>query len=241
MKYDHLLESVLDMGSSLMSWNLKYDRFPNIKKWLSQNWTAPYGSEVAERYLDACIEERSANYWGQAYQNGREKNDSFKALKSVIADLKGDDLSKMTPTHLASALRRIATALDNSTNPSRALVVQDIERLLVRLAGPTSTVLAKTKIPMSNNELLKHMNDIILDCENLMAEEKKYPDKESVKSVRRSILQDIVNAAGGGGKGEHEFRNTRLRQFDQWTDYNFQVLLSKLKAAGCFEGNEDLL
>jgi hypothetical protein len=41
----------------------------------------------------------------------------------------------MDPRTLSSALRRIASAIDNSENPSRELVAQDISKLITRLSA----------------------------------------------------------------------------------------------------------
>jgi hypothetical protein len=41
----------------------------------------------------------------------------------------------MNPSDLYSALRRIAAAIDNSTNPSRELVARDLQSLVTRLAN----------------------------------------------------------------------------------------------------------
>jgi hypothetical protein len=114
-----------------MTWNLKFDVFPNINTWIKNNWTAPYGSEVAERYLYACMAERSASYHGNQYVDHREKNDAYKALKKVIADLKGDALKgDVSPSRVSSALRRIASAIDNSKYPSRDIVARDLTNLI---------------------------------------------------------------------------------------------------------------
>ena len=131
MDYDTLLTEVTNFGSALMSWNLKYDKFPDIKDWITKNWAAAYGSEVVERYLNACMAERSANYWGGTHPSGAEKNEAFKALRNLIADLKGDAPS---PSHISATLRRIASAIENSKRPSRARVARDLNNLVSRIA-----------------------------------------------------------------------------------------------------------
>lgn len=90
---DELFDSVINLGSAIRSWNLKYDIFPDINEWLDKHWKAPYGKEVAERYLNNCMQERASNYWGTRQSDGKELNDSYKALLAIIADLNGDLIS----------------------------------------------------------------------------------------------------------------------------------------------------
>jgi hypothetical protein len=45
-----------------------------------------------------------------------------------------------SPSFISSQLRRIATAIDNSSNPSRALVARDLQRLILRLSSSISDI-----------------------------------------------------------------------------------------------------
>lgn len=127
-----LFDAVVDFGTQLSAWNLKYDRFPDINEWLRKNWTAPYGKEAAESYLAACMAQRSSNYHNVGYSDGREKSMAYTRLKNVIADLKGDQLS---PSRVSSTLRRIASAIENSKSPSRELVSRDLNYLVSRISS----------------------------------------------------------------------------------------------------------
>lgn len=45
-----------------------------------------------------------------------------------------------SPSFISSQLRRIATAIDNSSNPSRALVARDLQRLILHLSSSVSDI-----------------------------------------------------------------------------------------------------
>ncbi len=87
------LESrVRDFASALDTWNLKYDRFPDVDAWLDKHWTAPYGRDQARNYLSQIMSRRADAYWG--VQRSRHDDDrcSFarKSYANVLADLRGD-------------------------------------------------------------------------------------------------------------------------------------------------------
>ncbi len=49
----------------------------------------------------------------------------------------------MNPTEFANKIRKIAAAIEASTNPSRALVAADLKRLLAEMSAPKASAPAK--------------------------------------------------------------------------------------------------
>ena len=79
----------------LRSWNLKYDEFPDIRAWVTQNWTAPYGADAALDYLNGVAERRSESYWGQSTRSRQDIADEAersRRLRAVYSDLAGDEV-----------------------------------------------------------------------------------------------------------------------------------------------------
>lgn len=54
------------MAKSLRVWNLKYASFPDLKKWIDNNYTLGNGEEkdIIYKYLSSIPEQRAASYWG---------------------------------------------------------------------------------------------------------------------------------------------------------------------------------
>jgi hypothetical protein len=84
---------VYGLASSLGSWNLKYDPFPDVEEWLEQHWWAPYGVDHARRLLRTAMDERSKNYWGlqRMVRDYDESREAQRAFRAVVADLRGDE------------------------------------------------------------------------------------------------------------------------------------------------------
>jgi hypothetical protein len=90
-----LKAQVHDFAERLRSWNLKYDEFPDIRAWVTQNWTAPYGADAALDYLNGVAERRSESYWGQSTRSRQDIADEAersRRLRAVYSDLAGDEV-----------------------------------------------------------------------------------------------------------------------------------------------------
>lgn len=59
-------EEIYKMARSLSYWNVKYDSFPDLKKWINKNYTLGNGEEkqVIIDYLYSIAAQRDASYMG---------------------------------------------------------------------------------------------------------------------------------------------------------------------------------
>lgn len=81
-----LINVVVGMGNTLRTWDLNWDRFPNIREWVAK-LNLPYGEEAFFRYLDYCAAERAANYWNASRPSDQN---AYRNMTAMAADLSGD-------------------------------------------------------------------------------------------------------------------------------------------------------
>lgn len=94
-KTEALRGQVGGMTSSLRSWNLKYDCFPEVAKWLAKIHI-PYGLDIIEEMLQEAMEERSNNYWGYSPRSRSaiaKSHELWTRWRGLLADLSGDEFS----------------------------------------------------------------------------------------------------------------------------------------------------
>lgn len=60
---DLVFKETDQMAHSLETWNLKYDPFPDIKKWINSNFILPFGKVIIERYFYMLMDKRSKSFW----------------------------------------------------------------------------------------------------------------------------------------------------------------------------------
>jgi len=85
-----LKNKIDEFADSLANWNLKYDEFPSINKWVDKNMDDfPYGQDEVIEYLGNVMSSRSQSYWDTSVE-GRTHPDK-KKLMAVLADLAGDE------------------------------------------------------------------------------------------------------------------------------------------------------
>jgi hypothetical protein len=86
-----------DYAESLSNWPLRDQGFPNIDRWLSTEWTAPYGRDAALDFLASVAAVRSANYWNASdtQRRGAQRDRAYHAqrLRGVFKDLAGDEFT----------------------------------------------------------------------------------------------------------------------------------------------------
>lgn len=86
--------SVEKMADDLQSWNLKYHAFPDIRKFIKENWHQAYGDDVIEKYLTEIMRKRSNSYWNVQPSFPTRKWDSYNlaelSWRGTKADLRGD-------------------------------------------------------------------------------------------------------------------------------------------------------
>lgn len=61
---DYVFYETDRMADALETWNLKYDSFPDTKKWLDKNFILPFGKVIVQRYFDNLVKNRSESHWG---------------------------------------------------------------------------------------------------------------------------------------------------------------------------------
>lgn len=93
-KLEKEIEAIENIAEQLRSWNLKYHPFPDIKKFIKENWHQKYGDDVIYKYLSEVMRDRSNSYWNvdpysRGYANEELQNAKL-AWKGTKADLRGD-------------------------------------------------------------------------------------------------------------------------------------------------------
>lgn len=66
----------------------------------------------------------------------------------------------MKPSELATALRRIATRIDNSKRPDRGLVARDLKRVLAAVAAPENNTYSGYSESQIVNEIIRSINHL---------------------------------------------------------------------------------
>jgi hypothetical protein len=61
---DYVFYETDQMADALKGWNIKYDVFPDTKKWLDKNFVLPFGKVIVQRYFDDIMKTRSEGFWG---------------------------------------------------------------------------------------------------------------------------------------------------------------------------------
>jgi hypothetical protein len=71
----------------------------------------------------------------------------------------------MNPRQLSSEIRRIASAIENSKNPSRELVARDIQRLISHVAGDNEPASKKNPESSEIDSNLKSLEEAMKDMD----------------------------------------------------------------------------
>ena len=86
------IRAIEKMEEDLLTWNLKYHEFPNIKEFVNKNWELSFGKKEALSLLNAAARNRSDSYWNtrtnfaaDEYYNARQ------AWWKIITKLKGTE------------------------------------------------------------------------------------------------------------------------------------------------------
>lgn len=84
------MRAIEKMEEDLLTWNLKYHEFPDIKEFVNKNWELSFGKKEALSLLNAAARNRSDSYWNtrtnfaaDEYYNARQ------AWWKIITKLKG--------------------------------------------------------------------------------------------------------------------------------------------------------
>ena len=92
--------------------------------------------------------------------------------------------SSMRPSNLALALRRIATQIDRSSNPSRESVVRDLRRLLAHISASIS--LPQKAIEREGEQILQGVFETCNPIFKSISENSIIPD-DSVKKLSKCL------------------------------------------------------
>lgn len=84
------IHAIEKMKDELLTWNLKYDEFPNIKEFANKNWELSFGKKEALSLLNAAASKRASSYWNaNTSYAADELFEASQAWRKVIDKLKG--------------------------------------------------------------------------------------------------------------------------------------------------------
>ena len=86
------IQAIKKMEDDLLTWNLKYHDFPDIKEFVNKNWELSFGKKEALTLLNAAAKQRASSYWNTRtnYAND-EYYDARQAWWKIITKLKGTE------------------------------------------------------------------------------------------------------------------------------------------------------
>lgn len=121
-----LKNDIMDFSQSLNTWNLKYDAFPDVKKWIDEHMKGfPYGHEEVYKYLSDVMKNRADNYWNVSYEFRAQPD--HKQLMGILADLAGDEGKEKKVSEKTSQLKPISVRHAKELDKDKKDVVVIIE------------------------------------------------------------------------------------------------------------------
>ena len=86
------IRAIEKMEEDLLTWNLKYHEFPDIKEFVNKNWELSFGKKEALALLNAAARTRSDSYWNtRTNYAADEYYDARQAWWKIITKLKGTE------------------------------------------------------------------------------------------------------------------------------------------------------
>lgn len=86
------IHAIKKMEDDLLTWNLKYHEFPDIKEFVNKNWELSFGKKEALALLNAAARKRSDSYWNtRTNYADDEYYDARQAWWKIITKLKGTE------------------------------------------------------------------------------------------------------------------------------------------------------
>jgi hypothetical protein len=127
----------------------------------------------------------------------------------------------MNPALLSRELRRIATAINNSDNPSRKLVYQDIKRLIHRLSADegsrsTQSAITELKKEIKSAGLASKIGPILKDFHN----ELQFLTKDQILEALMGLAEEFSNSTTVDAEGDyHSGKSKPGRKVNPEGDY----------------------
>lgn len=86
------IQAIKKMEDDLLTWNLKYHDFPDIKEFVNKNWELSFGKKEALTLLNAAAKQRASSYWNtRTNYAADEYYDARQAWWKIITKLKGTE------------------------------------------------------------------------------------------------------------------------------------------------------
>lgn len=86
------IQAIKKMEDDLLTWNLKYHDFPDIKEFVNKNWELSFGRKEALALLNAAAKQRASSYWNtRTNYAADEYYDARQAWWKIITKLKGTE------------------------------------------------------------------------------------------------------------------------------------------------------
>lgn len=86
------IQAIKKMEDDLLTWNLKYHDFPDIKEFVNKNWELSFGRKEALTLLNSAAKQRASSYWNtRTNYAADEYYDARQAWWKIITKLKGTE------------------------------------------------------------------------------------------------------------------------------------------------------